>query len=53
MFGARQAVIKNTPLGNTAGEKMNKSEKTTEKMVEKQQGNLSILTIIKNLGASC
>lgn len=37
MFGARQAVTKNTPFGKTAGEKMNKSEKKTiEKMVEKQ-----------------
>ena len=35
MFGARQAVTKNTPFGKTAGEKMNKSEKKTiEKMVE-------------------
>ena len=42
MFGARQAVTKNTPFGKTAGEKMNKSEKKTiEKMVEKQIGKLA------------
>ena len=44
MFGARQAVTKNTLFGKTAGEKMNKSvEKTIEKMVEKQIGKLASL----------
>lgn len=44
MFGARQAVTKNTPFGKTAGQKMNKSEeKTIEKMIEKQIGKLASL----------
>ena len=44
MFGARQAVTKNTPFRKTAGEKMNKSvEKTIEKTVEKQIAKLASL----------
>ena len=44
MFGARQAITKNTPFQKTAGEKMNKNvEKAIEKMVEKQIGKLASL----------
>ena len=44
MFGARQAVTKNTPFGKTAGEKKNKSEKKTiEKKKKKQIGKLASL----------
>ena len=35
MFGARQAVTKNTPFRKTAGEKMNKSEEKTIEKIKK------------------
>ena len=44
MFGARQAVTKNTLFGKAGEEKMNKSQKKKiEKMVEKQTGKLASL----------